>query len=107
MLGLFLKHIHETVPREYQKGIYTISRVLKKAWEIANSTSDEKVRLHALVLIDQCNIHRMDMATGGNIITDALKYVTAKTEKLKNSVSTAALEEEEEEEEEKTTNDVF
>jgi hypothetical protein len=59
-----------------------INQVLQKAWEIVNKTLDERVRLQALGLIDQCNSHKMDMVTNGAIITDALKYVNGKTEKL-------------------------
>jgi orotate phosphoribosyltransferase-like protein len=90
-------HIEKTMPEEYQKGMVSIDQVLRITWSIVSKTADERVRLQALALIDQCNSHKMDMVTNGAIITDALKYVNGKADKLKNSVSTAALEEEEEE----------
>jgi uncharacterized membrane protein YukC len=52
------------------------------SWFIANTTADERVRLQALALIDQCNTHKMDMVTNGAIVSDALKYVNGKAEKL-------------------------
>jgi hypothetical protein len=52
------------------------------SWYIANTTADERVRLQALALIDQCNTHKMDMVTNGAIVSDALKYVNGKAEKL-------------------------
>jgi transcriptional regulator len=108
-------HIHETVPAEYQKCCTQINQVLKKAWEIVDNTADERVRLQALALIDQCNTHKMDMVTNGTIITDALDYVNGKAEKLVNTESVQTGEQEvselvpkqSEEEEAKTTSDVF
>jgi hypothetical protein len=52
------------------------------SWYIANTTADERVRLQALALIDQCNTHKMEMVTNGAIVSDALKYVNGKAEKL-------------------------
>lgn len=69
-------------------------------WAVVGRTNDERVRLQALALIDQCNAHKMEMVTNGSIVSDALKYVNGKAEKLKTSVSTTSYEEEEEEIEE-------
>jgi hypothetical protein len=90
------KHIKETMPEEYQKANVRMDHVLKKAWYIVNTTADERVRLQALALIDQCNSHKMELITNGSIVSDALKYVNGKAEKLKTSVSTVAVEEKEE-----------
>jgi|GEM_PF-885809 len=90
------KHIRETMPEEYQKANVRMDQVLKRAWYIPNTTADERVRLQALALIDQCNSHNLDMVTNGAIVSDALKYVNGKAEKLKNSVSNDVLVEEEE-----------
>jgi hypothetical protein len=45
----------------------------------------------------------MDLATNANVVSDALKYVNGKAEKLKNFVSNAVLEEEEKEEDFQTS----
>ena len=76
------KHISETIPEEYHKANIRIDQVLKKAWHIANTTADERVRLQALALIDQCNSHKMELITNGSIVSDALQYVNGKAEKL-------------------------
>jgi hypothetical protein len=90
------KHIKETMPEEYQKANVRMDQVLKKVWYIANATADERVRLQDLALIDQCNSHKMDLITNGSIVSESLKYVNSKAEKLKTSAFNAALEEEEE-----------
>jgi hypothetical protein len=90
------KHIKETMPEEYRKANVRMDQVLKKVWYIAKATADERVRLQDLALIDQCNSHKMDLITYGSIVSDALKYVNSKAEKLKTSAFNAALEEEEE-----------
>jgi hypothetical protein len=74
------------MPIEYQKGIAAIDQVLRMCWGIAGSSNDERVRLQALALIDQCNSHKMDMVTNGSIINDALTYVNGKAEKLDQQV---------------------
>jgi hypothetical protein len=94
------KHIHETVPEEYQKCMVGINQVLQKAWLIVSRTADERVRLQALSLIDQCNSHKMDMVTNGAIITGALEYVNGKAEKLVSKQSQERREWKEEQEQE-------
>jgi hypothetical protein len=68
------------MPVEYQKGIASIDQVLRMCWGIVGRSDDERIRLQALALIDQCNSHKMDMITNGTIISDALKYVNGKAD---------------------------
>jgi hypothetical protein len=70
------------MPVEYQRGMATIDQVLKICWVIVGRTGDERVRLQALALIDQCNSHKMDMVTNGAVVSDALKYVNGRAERL-------------------------
>jgi hypothetical protein len=68
---------------------------------------DEKTRLQALALINECTKHRIELSTNWVVITDAIKYVTQKKEqigtlhKLDERIDTM------EEGEETTTNGVF
>ena len=80
-------HIEDTIPVEYQKGMAAINQVLRMCWGIVGRSNDERVRLQALALTNQCNSHKMDMVTNRAIVSDALKYVNAKTEKLKTTVN--------------------
>src|SRR5215216_1727307 len=54
------KHIQETIPQEYQKAMVGINQVLKIAWSIVNNSlsRDDKTRLQALALINDCNKER-------------------------------------------------
>jgi hypothetical protein len=96
-------HISDTMPAEYQKGMAAIDQVLRMCWAVVGRTNDERVRLQALALIDQCNAHKMEMVTNGSIVSDALKYVNGKAEKLSAAADDKKIfvETEEEEEEEK------
>jgi hypothetical protein len=78
------KHIQETIPEEYQKAMIGINQVPKIAWSSVNdsSSSDDKTRLQALALINDCNKYKMDLTTNGIVITDAIKFVQTNTEKL-------------------------
>jgi DNA-binding transcriptional regulator LsrR (DeoR family) len=68
-------HIQEKLPEEFQKCITGLNQVLKKSWEIAISAGDEKTKIQALQLANECYKYRMDLMTNGAVITDALKFV--------------------------------
>ena len=78
------KHIHETIPEEYQKAMVSIDQILKMCWSIVNKTEDEKTKLQALALINECTKHRVDLSTNGVVITDAIKYLNGKMDHLNN-----------------------
>ena len=137
------KHIQEKLPEEYQRCLTGMNQVLKLSWHIANNntpkqndqdhndnintmtTGDDRTRLQALSLINDCYKYIMDLTTNGVVITDAIKFVRTNKEKL--SMSTKEedkgskeskepdyedkdqLEEKQEEEigEQETTNQVF
>jgi predicted ribonuclease YlaK len=98
-------------------------------WSIVSKEVDDKIKLQALALANDCNKYKMDLTTNGVVLTDAIKFV--QTNKKKLTISTKQdngskeskepdyvevkeqLEEEQEEktgelrEEKKTTNQVF
>ena len=78
------RHIHETIPHEYQKVITAINQVLRMCWSIISKTEDEKTKLQALALINDCNKYKIDLMTNGVVITDAIKYVNGKMGHLNN-----------------------
>ena len=100
------KHIQEVVPEEYQMARIGINQVLKMAWSIVNKDIDNRTKLQALTLINDCNKYKMDLASGGAICNEALKFVTQKKEQLdtlqKINDRIEAIEEED-----KTTNGIF
>lgn len=78
------KHIHETIPEEYHKAMTGINQVLRMCWAIVSKTEDEKTKLQALSLINDCNKYKIDLSTNGVVVTDAIKYVNGKMEHLNN-----------------------
>jgi predicted transcriptional regulator len=76
------KHIHQTVPEEYQKCMVGMKRNLKQTLEIAETTADPKTKLQARAIANDCYKYIMDLTTNGVVITDAIKYVQANKEKL-------------------------
>jgi predicted transcriptional regulator len=103
------KHIHETVPEEYQKCMVGMKRNLKQTLEIADTAADPKVKLQARAIANDCYKYIMDLTTNGVVITDAINFVIQKSEqvntlqKLDKRIEAVA----EEGEEESTTNVVF
>jgi hypothetical protein len=71
-------HLQEKLPEEYQLCMTGLNQVLKKSWEIANSkssTMDDKTKLQALSLANECYKYKMDLVTNGGLISDAIRFV--------------------------------
>jgi hypothetical protein len=90
-------HIQQKLPEEYHRCLTGMNQVLKLSWQIANNntpkqngqdhndnititTGDDRTRLQALSLINDCYKYIMDLTT--NVITDAIKFVQTNKEKL-------------------------
>jgi hypothetical protein len=77
------KHIHETIPAEYQKTCNTLNQILRITWSIVSKTEDEeKTRLQALVLINDVNKYRTGLVTNGVIVNDTFRIVQSKMDHL-------------------------
>jgi hypothetical protein len=76
------KHIHETIPAEYQKACNTLNQVLRMTWSIISKTEDEKTRLQALTLINDVNKYRTELVTNGIIVNDSMRIIQSKMEHL-------------------------
>jgi hypothetical protein len=87
------KHIHETIPGEYQKAMVGMKRNLRRVLEIADSTANSRLKLQASSIANECYRDIMDLCTNGVVITDALRVVNGKTEKLVKASSPKQLEE--------------
>jgi hypothetical protein len=97
-------HVQQKLPEEYQRCLTGMNQVLKLSWQIANNnkqngqdqndndnntltTGDERTRLQALSLINDCYKYIMDLTTNGVVITDAIKFVQINKEKLTTTIS--------------------
>jgi hypothetical protein len=95
-------HVQQKLPEEYQRCLTGMNQVLKLSWEIANNnkqngqdhnynnnntltTGDERTRLQALSLINDCYKYIMDLTTNGVVVTDAIKYVQGQMDHLSKS----------------------
>jgi len=105
-------HLQDRLPEEYENCMAGINQVLKMSWEIAtkgqgngdssnsnsnsdsdrtlSSTVDDKTRLQALALANDCYKYKMDLVTNGVVITDAIKFVQQKKEELSKVTSDVA-----------------
>ena len=96
-------HIQQKLPEEYQRCPTGMNQVLKLSWQIANnnnninnnnghdlnhnnsntiSTGDDRTKLQALSLINDCYKYIMDLTTNDVVITEAIKFVQTNKEKL-------------------------
>jgi hypothetical protein len=104
-------HLEEKVPMEFNNCLRGIDQILKSAWEIANNntlkndsnnndnnsnnnnnntslvtTTDERLRLQALQLANECYKHKIDLVTNGVIVRDALRFVQEYKQNKKQSL---------------------
>ena len=121
-------HIQEKLPEEYQRCLTGMNQVLRLSWDIANRSkagssndngqtmimTDDKTRLQALSLINDCYKYIMDLTTNGVVITDAIKFVQGQMDHLNKKALLQDIKEKEKkidgeviEGEQKTTNGVF
>jgi len=86
----------------------SINQILKMCWSIINKTADEKTKLQALALVNECTKHKVKLSTNGVIVTDAIKYVNGKIDNLNNQEKKLLHDiKEDKEEETTTTNGIF
>jgi hypothetical protein len=108
-------HVQQKLPEEYQRCLTGMNQVLKLSWQIANNNNngkqngqnhnenddntltigDDRTRLQALSLINDCYKYIMDLTTNGVVITDAIKFVQTNEEKLTTTKSKESRESEE------------
>jgi IS30 family transposase len=90
------KHIHETVPEEYQKCMTGMKRNLRQTLEISETAADPKTKLQARAIANDCYKYIMDLTTNGVVVSNVLNLVNGRADKLKTSATNAdaALEEE-------------
>jgi hypothetical protein len=67
------------LPSEYNWYQFSI----QKSWEIANADStDEKSKLQALSLANECYKYKIDLVANGTVITDPLMFIEQKKKEL-------------------------
>ena len=76
------RHIQERLPLEYQNCMTGIDRVIRMAGDFTEKPIDDKTRLQALSLLNECYKYKMDLTTNGVVITDAIKFVQTNKENL-------------------------
>ena len=82
-------------------------RNLKQTLEIRDNASDPKVKLQAVAIANDCYKFILDMSTNARIASDALKYVTQRTEQLTTQQQKIDVSIEEQETEEATTSGIY
>jgi ECF sigma factor len=78
-------HVTERLPNEYNRCLIGLNQVLKICWTIVNNPStDDRTKLQATAVIDNCYSHIMDLTTNGVIVGDAIRFVQNKMSELGN-----------------------
>lgn len=90
------EHLEHRLPLEFTNCIQGINEVLRMSFEIANSyakddnedhgriltTDENRTRLQALALANDCYKYKMELMTNGAVVADALRYVEQKQKEL-------------------------
>ena len=75
-------HIHEVIPLELERCIFGMKRNLKHTLEIAETASDPRTKPQARAIANDCYKYIMDLTTNSTVVTNAIKYITQKQEKI-------------------------
>lgn len=59
-----------------------MKRNLKQTLEIAETSSDPKIKLEAMRIANECYNHIMNLTTNGVIVNDALRCIQSKMDNL-------------------------
>jgi hypothetical protein len=90
------EHLEHRLPLEFTNCIYGMNEVLRMSFEIANqyskndneekgrivSTDENRTRLQALSLANDCYKYKMELMTNSAVVADALRYVEQKQNQL-------------------------
>lgn len=92
------EHLEHRLPLEFTHCIQGINEVLRMSFEIANSysnakddnedsgrilsTDENRTRLQALALVNDCYKYKMELMTNGSVVADALRYVEQKQREI-------------------------
>jgi hypothetical protein len=71
------KYIDETLPLEYQKCMIGLDAILRKTWDIANSTDSvqQRDRLQAISVGMQAYSMKIDLLTNATVVQRAVDFV--------------------------------
>ena len=73
-----------------------LTAITKEAWNIEQTTEDNREKLQALSLAKECYSMEMDLLTNATVVDDAMRFVSQKLkEKLKSSVNDSEHDKEE------------
>jgi hypothetical protein len=95
-------HLRDRLPREYDNCISGINQILKMSWDIATRDFqapsinanfsdndnmqycrvDDKTKLQALALANDCYKYKMELVTNGAVVSEAVKFVLRKNEEV-------------------------
>jgi len=78
------EHIQERLPEEYQSCLTGINRILRLTLDIAEkpTTTDDKTKLQALALANECYKAKLDLTTNSVVVTDTISMLKNKLDHL-------------------------
>lgn len=82
------EYIEDRLPHEYDKCMVGLEHILKQSWDIVNNTSDIRLKLQAMSLINECISHKCDLLDNATVIDSALRFVESNKPSSKNDEQT-------------------
>jgi hypothetical protein len=80
------RYIDERLPEEYEKCLIGLTAITKEAWNTAHNPEYKREKIQALSLAKECYSMKLDLLTNANVVDDAIRFVSNRTnETLKRS----------------------
>ena len=96
-------YIDERLPEEYEKCLVGLNAITKEAWNTAHNTEDNREKIQALSLAEECYSMKLELLTNATVVDDAIRFVSDKQLMVKKSNEVDDYQNQEEE----TRNKVF
>ena len=98
--GTIKEYVTEHLPEQYQVCLSALDTILKHAYEILQTTDDNREKLQAMELFKDTHLEKLDLLSDATTIDSALNYIRSK-QQGQQSQQQEQQEEQEQEEQQK------
>ena len=76
------RYIDERLPEEYEKCLVGLNAITKEAWNTAHNTEDNREKIQALSLAEECYSMKLELLTNATVVDDAIRFVSSNKSRM-------------------------
>jgi CHASE3 domain sensor protein len=87
------EYVTEHLPEQYQVCLTALDAIIKRAFDILETSPDNREKLHAMELFKDTHLVKLELLSNATTIDSALNYIRSKqSQQLKDSVTATGSE---------------